>query len=184
MQAKQEKELDRAELPQRVGGTSGQLEAREQASRTHSDRLSQVLVFEAGKQLHSVPLVDVHEVLCPSTLGTVPNGAEFCKGLGSVRDLVFPVIDFAMLFGQKTPVLAENAVLLFETKKGYVGLFVDRVRSVELLPTLTAGHVASTHLEKSYCLGFHFWNNLTCPCLDLKVFLSSVSVTLSEAGNK
>jgi chemotaxis signal transduction protein len=132
----------------------------------------QLLIFEIGTSAFSVPLTDVTEVLCEVEPRKLPHSPSHFLGIASLRNSVFPVVDFSQVLGLTSQDVPSQwpIVLLIESVHGWLGFKVDKVLSVFNF----VSNEKSTVIPKEFplpsecLLHVHRWREAPCVCLDLK----------------
>src|SRR5689334_22059339 len=100
--------------------------------------MADALLFDIEDQTFALPLEDVREVLRAAMPMPLPRAPFGCLGLLDVRGEVVPVLDLAVMLGQRPPAtrgafseqLLNSHLLVLEREQLPVALVVDRVLEV------------------------------------------------------
>lgn len=89
------------------------------------------VTFTLDKEIYSLPVSSVHEILRVSNITKVPHAPEPVRGVTNMRGRVLPVVDLRVRLGMKA-VTPDNAsrILVVESKGRLIGLLVDSVHQV------------------------------------------------------
>jgi len=112
---------------------------------------SEFLTFNLAGQLFATPVADVREVLGDVRIAPVPGAASDLTGLVNVRGHVLCVLDLATRLGLDASGPGHRGVVVVEVGSELVGLAVDELLDVELLPP--AAPVAETGRGRSPVVG-------------------------------
>jgi purine-binding chemotaxis protein CheW len=97
-----------------------------------------VRVRAAGEH-YALPVDDVFEVLEPTALAPVPGAPREIEGICNLRGHVLPVVALSRLLGLSDETSTTERVVVTETACGSVGLSVDQVIDIGLLPEAREG---------------------------------------------
>jgi chemotaxis signal transduction protein len=92
-----------------------------------------VRVRAAGEH-YALPVDDVLEVLEPTALAPVPGAPLAIEGICNLRGQVVPVVALSRVLGLSAETSTTERVVVTETACGSVGLSVDQVIDIGLLP--------------------------------------------------
>lgn len=96
---------------------------------------TELLTFSTGGQLFALPVGDVREVLAGPSITPVPRAPSDVAGLLNLRGRVLCVLDLSTRLGLTTARRARPGVVVVEVGSELVGLAVDELLDVELLPS-------------------------------------------------
>lgn len=95
----------------------------------------QVVVFQIGKELYSIGINSIHEIVRIPCVTEVPDAPAFLEGVINLRGRVIPVIDLRKKLGLPAAEWNKSTrVLITENAGALVGLLVDAVSEVKKLP--------------------------------------------------
>ena len=93
--------------------------------------LSQFVAFSIGEQQYCVDIMQVREIRAWDGATTLPNSAEYIRGVINLRGHIVPVIDLRTRFGQGTTDTAKGAVIVIVMiREKLHGLLVDAVSDI------------------------------------------------------
>jgi chemotaxis signal transduction protein len=134
------------------------------------------LVVQLEEFVFAVSVQEVHEVLIPTPLRKTPPGFEGLTGMGSVRNLVFPVYCGRSLLLKSNPLTStsQNLILLVSLDNAWSGLCVDAVLGIGQFPAITADLLRTlpNTVPSEAKMGVLQWNNTPLPLLSLKAWLA------------
>lgn len=100
----------------------------EQAER---DTISQVVVFQLGKELYGADISVVREVTALQRVTRVPRTPAYIEGVTNLRGRVIPVVDLRKRLGLPVSgVTKATRIAVAELEGGQVGMIVDAVLEV------------------------------------------------------
>ncbi len=98
-------------------------------------RQIQVIVFKLGDVEFAVPIVQAVRIVRLSPITRVPRAPSFLEGVINVEGDIIPVVDLKKRFSlAHAPFGPKARVLVVEAGEQPVGMLVDRVREILLLP--------------------------------------------------
>lgn len=135
----------------------------------------QVVVFQIGKELYSVGIDSVHEIVRIPCVTEVPDAPPFLEGVINLRGRVIPVIDLRKKLGLPAAEWNKSTrVLITENAGAMVGLLVDAVAEVKKLPPESVDAppemIAAVGIE--YITGVAKVDDMLIILLDLRKVLS------------
>ena len=98
--------------------------------------LSRFVTFTLNQLVWAAPVEHVLEVLVHQSVARVPGASKQVAGLLNVHGRVICVLDLKAWLGHPSSARESCSVVVAETSANRMGLAVDDVLDVELLPTL------------------------------------------------
>lgn len=97
--------------------------------------IQMVSFFTAG-QLFLLPVMSIQEVLRHQELIKVPQAPEFVAGVINLRGHVMPIVHLSALLtnASEHPYSGKNFIIVCGTEQLKIGLVIDRINSMHLLP--------------------------------------------------
>jgi purine-binding chemotaxis protein CheW len=93
--------------------------------------VSQFVAFSIGEQQYCVDIMQVREIRAWDGATTLPNSADYIRGVINLRGHIVPVIDLRARFGQGTTDTAKGAVIVIVMiREKLHGLLVDAVSDI------------------------------------------------------
>ena len=94
------------------------------------------VVFDLGDEVYGVEIGFIREIIRHVPITALPGADESILGLISLRGQILPVVSLRSLFGLAPAEPSPAArIIVAELDRGRVGLAVDSVRAVRLLPS-------------------------------------------------
>ena len=96
-----------------------------------SDMEGKFLTFFIEKQLFSIPITDVVQIVSMQAINEIPDSVNYMKGVINLRGSIIPVIDIRLRLGKNEKAYDERTciiVVLINQKE--IGLIVDEVDAV------------------------------------------------------
>ena len=94
-----------------------------------------VVCFELGATSYAVDVEEIEAICCAFPIIPTPDLPSFVEGEMYFRHARMPVINLRRQLGMPARPFDEDArVLIYKTKKGLVGLLVDKLSEVQKLP--------------------------------------------------
>lgn len=95
------------------------------------DAVTQVVVFQLGKELYGADISVVLEVSPLARVTKVPRTPSYVEGVINLRGRVIPVVDLRKRFGlPATPPTKSTRIAVAEIEGGKIGMIVDAVVEV------------------------------------------------------
>ena len=142
---------------------------------------SRFLVIDIANREVLIRQSDIEEVTPAMQITQVPDTKAWFKGLTSFRGNLLPLVDLAVLLGQKSNnslVNAEVRILVIQSSNGLLGLIVSKVEGIQHHWLYQGDTEASEEYDGDrsiirYCQ-FYFRQNKECvPVLDLSKIRNS-----------
>lgn len=110
---------------------------KEYATDNKTDTGSEMYVtFVIDSEVYGIDVNRVREIIGMIAISHIPNAASYMKGVINLRGRVVPVIDIRIKFNMALRTYDANTVILIvEFSETFVGLIVDSVADVLLIPT-------------------------------------------------
>jgi purine-binding chemotaxis protein CheW len=92
-------------------------------------------VFRVGSQLFAMDIMQIRQIIRPLKITPLPKAPEFVEGMINLRGMVIPVLDMRKRF--EIPIEnpeAEGRVIIANVDRQVVGLMVDEVTEVIIMP--------------------------------------------------
>ena len=124
-------------------------------SESAEDATEQFVAFTIGDQIYCVDIMSVREIRAWAGITSLPNAAEFVRGVINLRGVIVPIIDMRARFGQGlTDTTKAHVVVIVAVQGKLNGLLVDGVSDIltvhaaDILPVPeTAGDAETPYLE-------------------------------------
>lgn len=126
-------------------------------SKDFNSTLIQLVTFELLGEVFALPILDVREIIRPTTITPVPQAPGFVEGVINLRGQIIPIVDLRKRFGIDANAMDDDTrIIVVELGNGVVvGLIVDAVREVERLPSeaitpppaLVAGSIGAEYIK-------------------------------------
>jgi purine-binding chemotaxis protein CheW len=96
----------------------------------------QIVVCELGDEHYGLDIARVFEIIRHQPITAVPRAPSFVKGVINLRGRIIPVVDLRARFGMpEVEPTKETRIVVAESPSTRVGLIVDSVSEVLLVPT-------------------------------------------------
>lgn len=93
------------------------------------------MTFILEEQVYGIEIQDVREIVDLQKITKVPGVAAYIKGLINLRGQVIPVLDVRLRFGMPAREYdSRTCIIVVEVESMMVGLIVDRVADVMIIP--------------------------------------------------
>ncbi len=121
---------------------------------------SEFMTFELGSMKYAIELPKIREILTyPENITTLPNTADWVKGLINLRGEVVPILDVRIKFNTSHPVEYDentSVIAVITEDKRMIGIVVDLVDDVQRLDTTTLAPVSEmgSAIPARYLKGF------------------------------
>ena len=113
---------------------------------TSDDSAQQFVAFTVGDQSYCVDIMSVREIRAWTGTTTLPNTAQYVRGVVNLRGVIVPIIDLRTRFGQgMTDPTKAHVVVIVAIEGKLNGLLVDGVsdiltiREADIMPIPEAG---------------------------------------------
>jgi len=95
----------------------------------------QLVIFKLGEEEYGVDIMQVKEIIRPTTITKVPQMPPFVEGIISLRGEILPIIDLREKFGlPKAATTRSTRILVINLEDTTIGGIVDEVSEVLRLP--------------------------------------------------
>lgn len=99
------------------------------------DSIEQYLTFMLSKEIFSINILNIKEIIEYSQLTEVPKMPSFIKGVINLRGAVVPVIDLGARLGKSPSVISRRTCIVIievmnEDEQHVIGVMVDAVNAV------------------------------------------------------
>jgi len=95
------------------------------------DPIVQWVTFKLADEVYGINVMQVREVLRPTTIAPVPGAPKYVLGIINLRGSVVTVIDTRDRFGLCSEPITDNSrIVIIETGKSVIGMLVDAVAEV------------------------------------------------------
>lgn len=116
---------------------------------------AQFVAFVVGEQTYCVDIMSVREIRAWTGTTSLPNAAEFVRGVINLRGVVVPIIDLRIRFGQgETDPTKSHVVVIVSIDGKLNGMLVDGVSDIltiketDVMPIPdTGGEAENPYLE-------------------------------------
>jgi twitching motility protein PilI len=109
------------------------------------------VIFLSGDHVLLTPLGEVVGILPVSFLASVPGVKPWLRGMGTYRNLLFPVTDLGGFLNQSLTNITKDArILLTQYKEEYFGLLVDRVLGLQRIAKPEIEKIKEHNLPAEY----------------------------------
>ncbi len=121
---------------------------------------SEFMTFELGAMKYAIELPKIREILTyPENITTLPNTANWVKGLINLRGEVVPILDVRVKFNTSHPVEYDentSVIAVITEDKRMIGIVVDLVDDVQRLDTTSLAPVSEmgSAIPARYLKGF------------------------------
>jgi purine-binding chemotaxis protein CheW len=143
--------------------------------------ITQLIVFQIGKEAFGIPIDDVREIIRTGTITPIPDSPPFVKGLINVRGDIIPTIDLRICFtlpDDNEDGLRDQHVVVTRNQPSVYGLLVDEVTEVLRIPkdNIKPPPKLLTTIHEDYVAGVVTVEEKLTIILDLKEILSDEEV--------
>lgn len=108
----------------------------------------QLVAFTVGKQSYCVDIMAVREIRAWDGTTTLPNTAEFVRGVINLRGTIVPIIDLRSRFGEGiTDAKKTNVVIILAINDRLYGILADSVSDILTVPEKDIHDVPATEQE-------------------------------------
>lgn len=98
-----------------------------------ADQELRLIIFTIGEEEFAIDIMRVAEILLPQKVTRLPKTPDFVEGVINLRGQVIPIVDLRKRFDMESAG-AKERILLARVAGEVVGLLVDSVREVLVLP--------------------------------------------------
>lgn len=112
----------------------------------------QFVVFTIQKQMYSLPIREVIEILRPQVITKVPGLKEHIQGVINLRGNIIPVVKMLNQGEQKKS--KKNRIVIVEGEMEKVGIIVDEVKMVTYVDQKNIEPPPGSHVEHDFFHGF------------------------------
>lgn len=99
-------------------------------------RPGQFLTFNLRQRPYGVPIETVREINSMVDITPVPGMPKYVSGVINLRGKVIPVVNLSVRFGvENAGVTRETCIIVIEVQGSLVGMIVDSVSEVIMLPS-------------------------------------------------
>lgn len=95
---------------------------------------SRYLCFNLGTEEFAIPLLTVKEVIGIPETTPIPQSPPYFAGIMNLRGQVISIMDLRVKLGIKTTKSEETSVIILDLGDSFLGMMVDQVNSVQLIP--------------------------------------------------
>jgi purine-binding chemotaxis protein CheW len=93
------------------------------------------LTFELGEEVYGIEICFVTEIVGVQKISSLPGSPAFIKGIINLRGKIIPVIDMRLRFKKESVEYTnQTCTVVIEMQNFTVGLIVDQVREVAVIP--------------------------------------------------
>lgn len=160
------------------------------------EAMTQIVTFQVGREEFGLNIGVITEALRPLPITPLPHMPRFIEGVINLRGMIIPVVDLRKRFGlaeiqsdlRKSRMIVTRGALRGGGggPKGLLGLVVDAVREVLLLPArqIEAAPEAATGEQAGFIAGVAKVADRLVIVLDITRILSGAErAELAEAGD-
>lgn len=144
-----------------------------------SEGTAQYVAFVVGDQTYCVDIMSVREIRAWTGTTSLPNAAEFVRGVINLRGVVVPIIDLRIRFGQGATDPTKSHVVVIVSIEGKLnGMLVDGVSDIltiketEVMPIPDTG----SETENPYLAGLISMNEEMVAMIALDRLIDKVVV--------
>jgi purine-binding chemotaxis protein CheW len=101
---------------------------------TASESERQLVVFTLHGEQYALPVTTVREIIRYIAPSATATASGLIRGMISLRGQVLPIVDLSVRLGETLEIGDGTRILVIELDGGPVGLIVDRVDGVRLIP--------------------------------------------------
>lgn len=106
-----------------------------------SEMVDKYLTFWIDRQLFSVPIIDVVQIIGVLEITPVPNFPAFAKGIINIRGAIIPIIDMRLRLGRPEKEYdTHTCFIIVQIEETTIGFIVDEVAEVA---TITKDMISS-----------------------------------------
>ncbi|MDH4466906.1 MAG: chemotaxis protein CheW [Bacteriovoracaceae bacterium] len=139
------------------------------------NNIEKYLLFELGKELYAIELLEVKEVITPPETTPIPKCQPYVCGLMNLRGLVLTIVDLRKKLNiTQGPITPENAVIIFDLKNRLVGGVVDSIVKVINLKKDAIKPVPDDNTTGHHLKGVIEHENTLCLLIDANKMFESV----------
>lgn len=108
----------------------------------------QLVAFTVGAQFYCVDIMAVREIRAWGGTTTLPNTADFVRGVINLRGTIVPIIDLRSRFGEgQTDATKTNVVIILSIGERLYGILADTVSDILTVPEKDIQDVPETDRE-------------------------------------
>ncbi len=105
------------------------------AEAQHEELEDRFLLFHIDQTLYGLSLTVVLEILNIQKVTPLPKVANYVKGVINLRGKIVPIVDLRLRLGLPERAYDDTtSIIILEMNETHVGLIVDSVREVSLIP--------------------------------------------------
>jgi purine-binding chemotaxis protein CheW len=101
---------------------------------TASDSERHLVVFSLHGEQYALPVAMVREIIRYVAPSATATASGLIRGMISLRGQVLPIVDLSIRLGRTLEIADGTRILVIELERGSLGLIVDRVDGVRLIP--------------------------------------------------
>jgi len=155
--------------------TNTQAEGLNLAVDNESEMKGKFLTFFIEKQLYSIPISDVVQIVSMQAINEIPDSVKYMKGVINLRGSIIPVIDIRLWLGKPEKNYDERTciiVVLIDHKE--IGFIVDEVDAVVSIEdqNISAPPQISDNNNQSYLSGIAKLDSKVVLIMDASKILS------------
>lgn len=151
---------------------------------------NQYLTFKLDKELFTVNVHNVREILGYVKITRMPDATSFMRGLINVRGSVIPVIDLRQKFGfGRTGIKASTRIIVLEIERDVgrlvIGALADSVKEVIELSSdqIEPPPDAGTRWKKDYICGVCRYNDEFIMLLNNRKLFTNAELTSLDSND-
>lgn len=142
-------------------------------SKLAKSEIGQYVVFSIQKQLYSLPIDEVIEILRRQTITNVPGIKEHIEGVINLRGKILPVVNLLKRFSMPASAPDKKSrIVVVQGEQENIGIMVDEVRMVTHVDTENIEPPPGIHLEQDCFKGFAKIDDEVIGVLNLQKVLS------------
>jgi purine-binding chemotaxis protein CheW len=140
------------------------------------------VVFDLGSEVYGIEIGFIREIIRQVPITALPGADQSVLGLISLRGQILPVVSLRALFGMPIANPSPSArIVVAELDRGRVGLAVDAVRAVRLLPSDALEPPPALGAGPAHVAGIARVDDGLVILLDLEAALARVDVDRHDA---
>jgi len=153
------------------------------------EKTLQLVTFTVGTEEYGLDISSITEVIRPLPVTPLPHMPLFVEGVINLRGVIIPVVDLRKRFGlqvARNDLRAQRMLIIRGAVKGKLGLVVDGVREVLLVPasSVAAAPEAATGKGADFIAGVVKVADRLVVLIDIERILSREErASLTEAGD-
>lgn len=169
-------------------------EARQQTDNTQSSNAvsdrqkGMYMTFKSGNEFFGLKIQYVNEIIPYQSITTIPETADYIKGLINLRGKIIPVIDISIRFRQEPFEYNDRTcIIVINVQSTVVGLIIEKIAEVveiqdeNILPPPSIGK--SDKLQNKYVYGIGKVGDAVKLLLDPEKLINDEDMSVLEQAN-